>query len=80
MGANNSDTAFTDSIEPNGSPALIVRPTSGQLDEDDVAELLLREVGDADFRGVPGDADPLVVFRVLQVRRDSHPSRAIVLL
>ena len=40
-----------------------------QIDVDDVAELLLGEVGDADGAGVAIDAHPLVVFRVLQIGR-----------
>lgn len=42
-------------------------PDLGQLDKDDVAERLLRVVGDADGRDVSGAVDrrPLVVRRVL---------------
>src|SRR5262249_1625382 len=43
-----------------------------QLDEDDVAKLLLRVIGDADLCAVSADTDPLVVFRVLHVRRVRH--------
>src|SRR6185437_109731 len=39
----------------------------GQFDEDDVTELALREVGDADRRLIAVDANPLVVFRVANV-------------
>ena len=49
IGANSSETAFTDSIDPNDSPAVDLAPGVGQFDEDDVAELILREVGDADL-------------------------------
>jgi hypothetical protein len=44
-------------------------PGLGQLDEDDVAELLLGELGDADLGDLAADADPLVVLRVFQVGR-----------
>src|SRR5262249_56648110 len=40
-----------------------------KLHVDDVAELLLRVVGNADLALVAVELDPLVVFRVLQVRR-----------
>src|SRR5688572_3927420 len=43
-----------------------------ELDEHDVAELILREVGDADLSDVARDADPLVVFCVLQVSGIRH--------
>ena len=66
-GANSSDTAFTDSMVPNTCPAVIVDADVRQLDVDDVAELLLREVGDADRAGVAVDANPLVFFRVLEI-------------
>ena len=68
-GANNSDTALTDSTVPNASPCLSWRPTARQFDEDDVAQLLLGEIGDADRRLAALDLEPLVIFRVLQIAR-----------
>ena len=78
-GANSSETAFTDSIVPNTCPAVIVDADVGQLDVDDVAELLLREVGDADRAGVAVDANPLVLFRVLEIGWVAHRSGPEVL-
>ena len=68
-GAYSSDTALTDSIVPNDCPCFSVAPDLGQLDVDDVAELLLRVVGDADLAAVAGELDPLVVFRVFEAGR-----------
>ena len=71
-GAYSSDTALTDSIVPNDCPASSVVPDVRQLDVDDVAELLLRVVGDADLAAIAGQLDPLVVFRVLEAGRIRH--------
>jgi hypothetical protein len=51
-------------LDDDGRVALgfSVRPTSGKLDEDEVAELFLRVVGDADGGDAALDADPFVVF------------------
>ena len=68
-GANSSDTAFTDSMVPNAWPLVSVGADLGQLDVDDVAQLLLGEVGDADGALVALHLHPLVVVRVLQRRR-----------
>jgi hypothetical protein len=49
--------------------ALLQRPTDlRQLEVDDVAQLFLRILGDADARVGAVEANPLVVFRVLQIR------------
>ena len=40
-------------------------PRIGKLDEDDVAELALREIGDADGRAVALDADPLMLLGIV---------------
>src|SRR5262249_10777538 len=37
------------------------------FDEDDVAELILREIGDADRRLIAVDANPLVIFGVANI-------------
>ena len=71
-GEYSSDTALTDSIVPNDCPCFSFAPTSGQLDVDDVAELLLRVVGDADLAAVAGQVDPLVIFRVFEAGRIRH--------
>ena len=47
-------------------PLLQLRADLRQLDVHDVAELLLRVVGDADLAAVAGELDPLVVFRVFE--------------
>src|SRR6185369_9858326 len=39
----------------------------GQLDEDDVAELILGEIGDADFGNLAVEPNPLVVLRVFAI-------------
>ncbi len=44
-------------------------PDVGQLDEDDVAQLLLRVIGDADAAEIAGHDDPFVVFGVAAVGR-----------
>ena len=71
-GANSSDTAFTDSMVPNTRPGGHRRANVRQFDIDDVAELLLGEVGDADRAGVAFDANPLVLFRVLEIGWVAH--------
>src|SRR5438132_7483601 len=48
------------------------RALLGQLDEDDIAQLLLREVGDPDRGGIAVETDPLVLLRVAQVLRNGH--------
>jgi hypothetical protein len=44
----------------------------GQLDEDDVAELVGGVGGDADGRGLALDQDPLVVGGVLELGGNGH--------
>src|SRR3546814_10389458 len=44
----------------------------GNLDEDDVAELPLREVGDADRRDVAIDVDPFMFFGVVTRHRSGR--------
>ena len=51
-GAYRSETAFTDSTVPKLLPCCDLRADFRQLDEDDVAERVLRVVGDADGAGV----------------------------
>src|SRR4051812_3406916 len=53
-------------------PRLQLRADAGQLHVHDVAELLLRVVGDADLAAVAFELDPLVVFRVLQTGGVRH--------
>src|SRR5664280_97259 len=50
----------------------LLQPLAGfrQLDEDDVAELVGGMLGDPDRCDVALHADPLVLFRVVQIRRD----------
>lgn len=67
MGRNASLTVFTASIEPNTSPAARVSAYGRHVYEDDVAQLALCEVGDADYGRVALDAAPLVVVRVFQI-------------
>ena len=51
------------------SPPLAERAAGlGHLDEDDVAQLALREIGDADGGGVALDPDPLMLLGVI----DAH--------
>ena len=52
---------------PKTSPCLDLPADFRQLDEDHVAELLLREVGNPDRRLAALEAHPFVVFRVLQL-------------
>ena len=57
-----SAAAFTDSTTPATSPFLKVRADLGQIDEDHVAQRVLRMQRDADDGGfVVFDVDPLVV-------------------
>jgi hypothetical protein len=51
--------------------SLNLRADRGELDEDDVAERLLRVLGDADGRNLAVDLDPLVVLRELLGCRQS---------
>ena len=63
-----SETLLVDSTSPHGSPAVTVAPTVGQRHEDDVAERVLRVVGDAEAdAALRGDVDPLVLAGVAQV-------------
>src|SRR5476651_375628 len=55
-----------------GLPLLHLRPDLGQLDIDDVAELLLGVVGDADAALVGREVDPLVVLGVFEASRIRH--------
>src|SRR3954470_16119543 len=50
------------------------RALLGELDENDISELLLREVGYPDRGGVAVEAHPLVLLRIAQVLRDGHLS------
>ncbi len=57
--------------DPKGLPRVEVVASSGQLDEGDVAEAVLGEVGDADGeRPVRFRTNPFVVFGIPQGMRD----------
>ena len=71
-GAYKSDTALTDSTEPNVLPLVISVPGLGQFDEDDVAERFLRMVGDADGCVLAVGLNPLVFFRVFEIGWIGH--------
>ena len=62
-----SDTALTDSTEPSDLPCSTCVPDLGQVDVDDVAQFLLRVIGDPDGAGVAFHVDPLVFFGVTEV-------------
>ena len=74
-----SETALTDSTVPNSSSALYDVPDLGQLEVDDLAQLLLRVVGDADRADLSVDPDPLVAAGVVQVF-GIHAGTSFVLL
>ena len=65
-----SDTDFVDSISVMLAPAIDVGADVGELHEHDVAQAVLREVGDPDRRGVAVDAHPLVLRAVPQLVRN----------
>ncbi len=68
-----SAAAFTDSTTPATSPFLKLRADFRQVDEDHVAQRILRVVGDAHGGGlVVLDVDPLVVGGVHGRHRGSR--------
>ena len=62
-----SETALTDSTEPSVPPCVDGRPDLRQIDIHDVAELMLRMIGDADGSDVAFNRDPLVFLRVPKI-------------
>ena len=61
---------MTDSTLPKTLPAFNGVADLGQVDEDDVAEGVLRVVGDADLAGLALDLDPLMLFACSGKARD----------
>ena len=47
-GERTSETALTDSTSEKASPAVTESPLLGQVDKDDIAQGMLRKIGEAD--------------------------------
>ena len=67
-----SETDLVDSTSLNARAGLDACAHLGQLDEHDVAQGVLRVVGDADAHPAVLEPDPFVVRRVPQVVGDVH--------
>jgi hypothetical protein len=66
-GLKTSLTAFTDSMLPSFCPSLQMRADLWQFDEDDVAEFILRVVGDSDRACITFNFDPFMILRVAEI-------------
>ena len=62
------------SIRPDAEHGVLIHALAlgGDIHEDDITQLALREVGDTHHRLITFDADPFVVFGVLEVGRNVH--------
>jgi len=69
IGVKRSETAFTDSTTPTLPNCSIVVPIFGKLDVHDVAQRVLRVIGDADRRRIALHLHPLVLFAEKQFLR-----------
>ena len=76
-GANSSDTAFTASIVPKTSCRPNDVPDGRELDVDDITELALRVIGDAnlDDARLIGGLHVLVLLGVEELLRECRPRR-----